>query len=138
MTSRRQSNEEKKADSRQTIGKFGEEQAARYLDEQGYYVLARNWRCRSGELDIIAQTADTFVIIEVRTRRQGGRFGTAAESVDFRKQYQVRATAEVYISLQKLHGQPVRFDVIAITAVPTPSEPIPYQITELKHIKAAF
>ncbi|AZN40838.1 YraN family protein [Paenibacillus albus] len=138
MTIRRQANEAKKPDSRQSIGKFGEEEAARYLIEQGYQVLARNWRCRSGELDIVAQSEGTLVVIEVRTRRQGGRFGTAAESVDFRKQHQVRATAEVYLSLQKLHGQPVRFDVIAITAVLTPSEPLPFQITELKHIEAAF
>lgn len=128
----------KKSDTRQSIGKFGEEQAARYLDEQGYHVLARNWRCRSGELDIVASSADTIVIVEVRTRRQGGRFGTAAESVDYRKQYQVRAIAEIYISLQKLHGKAIRFDVIAITAAIIPNEPSQYEVTELKHIEAAF
>ncbi|REE94396.1 putative endonuclease [Paenibacillus taihuensis] len=138
MTSRQNANHVKKQDSRQSIGKFGEEQAARYLSEQGYQVLVRNWRCRSGELDIIASIDDSIVIVEVRTRRQGGRFGTAAESVDFRKQHQVRGIAEIYLSLQKLHGKLIRFDVIAITAAVIPGEPTQFEIVELKHIEAAF
>ncbi|SFS79744.1 putative endonuclease [Paenibacillus sp. BC26] len=126
-------------DTRQAIGKFGEEEAVRYLKEQGYAIVHRNWRCRMGELDIVAKSESVLVIVEVRTRRAGGRFGTAVESVDIRKQLQVRSIAEVYVSMNKLHHTALRFDVIAITAVAVQGESLaPYQVTELKHIESAF
>ncbi|WP_258171205.1 YraN family protein [Paenibacillus sp. R14(2021)] len=124
--------------ARQSIGRFGEHAAEQYLIEQGYSILGRNWRCRSGELDIIAKQEKTLVIVEVRTRRANSKFGTALESVDVRKQLQVRSTTEVFLSMNKLHGMQMRFDVIAITASVFPSEQQSYTITELKHIQAAF
>ncbi|RAP76275.1 YraN family protein [Paenibacillus montanisoli] len=127
-----------KTDTRQAIGKFGEDEAVRYLMEQGYVIAHRNWRCRSGELDIVAKRNSAVVVVEVRTRRAGGRFGTAAESVDARKQLQVRSTTEVYLAMNKLHHSQVRFDVIAITAAAGTDRLQPYEVIELKHIESAF
>lgn len=119
--------------SRQSTGKLGEEAAAERLIAEGYTLLHRNWRCRSGELDIVASQGQVIVVIEVRTRTTGGRFGTALESVDVRKQRQVRTTAQVYLQANRLHGMPVRFDVIALTIDRNTSH-----ITEFKHIREAF
>lgn len=127
-----------KRDDRRSIGVYGEAQAVDYLLRQGYEILGRNWRCRSGELDIIAKLDGTIVIVEVRTRRASGRFGTAAESVDYRKQHRVRSIAEVFLSVNKLHGCPVRFDVIAITLAQTGMLPASYEVVELRHIASAF
>ncbi|WP_308639228.1 YraN family protein [Paenibacillus silvisoli] len=131
-------NRSTKSDTRQAIGKFGEDEAVKYLKEQGYSVAHRNWRCRTGELDIVAMRDEAVIIVEVRTRRAGGRFGTAAESVDARKQLQVRSTAEVYLAMQKLHQSAVRFDVIAITATAAAGQLHPFEVTEIKHIESAF
>lgn len=127
-----------KPDTRRSIGVFGEAIAFEYLLEQGYAILDRNWRCRTGELDIVARLGTSIIIVEVRTRRASGRFGTAVESVDFRKQLQVRSTAEVYLSMNKLHGSQIRFDVIAITLTQIETEPARYEVVELKHIDSAF
>ena len=122
-----------KPDLRRATGLLGEAYAAQKLEDEGYVILQRNWRCRSGELDIIAEGQGTLVFIEVRTRTSGGRFGTALESVDPRKQRQVRATAEVYLQAFKYRGASVRFDVIAITIERMSSEIVDYH-----HIQGAF
>jgi putative endonuclease len=120
-------------DNRRTVGKAGEEAAAAFLESEGYTLLHRNWRCRSGEIDIVAGMEETIVFVEVRTRTSEGRFGTAAESVDSRKQLQVRSTAQVYLHTHKLFGCAIRFDVIALTL-----ERGTGVVNGLKHIKAAF
>lgn len=112
---------------------LGEAYAADRLAAEGYAVLHRNWRCRSGELDIVALYRGTIVFIEVRTRTAGGRFGTAAESVDPRKQRQVRSIAEIYMQTFQCRGKLARFDVIAITVERKSSAIIDY-----KHIQGAF
>ncbi|WP_338555899.1 YraN family protein [Paenibacillus sp. KS-LC4] len=122
----------KRADKRKWTGKLGEAAAEAYLLTAGYTFVERNWRCRSGELDLIMHGEDKLVIVEVRTRRSGGRFGIAAESVDWRKQKQVRETAQVYLKLTGQLEQSIRFDVIAITLEHDDA------IHELKHIIAAF
>lgn len=104
-----------KKDSRQQIGKLGEDAASGFLQQAGYSIRNRNWRCRSGEIDIVAEYAGRIVFVEVRTRKHEGRFGTAAESVDRRKQQQVRETAQVYLKSMKLSDHLIRFDVIAVT-----------------------
>lgn len=100
--------------NRKQTGKLGEDAACRYLEQAGYTVAERNWRCRSGEIDLIAYRGDRLVFVEVRTRRAGGRFGTAAESVNLKKQRQVRETALVYLRSAGKAAVPVRFDVIAV------------------------
>jgi putative endonuclease len=122
-----------KKSNRRTIGMAGEDAAEAYLRSEGYTLLHRNWRCRSGEIDIVARKDETIVFVEVRTRTSEGRFGTAAESVDMRKQLQVRSTAQVYLQSHKLYGTSVRFDVIALTLTRETGG-----IKELKHITSAF
>lgn len=108
--------------SRQEIGRLGEIAAAEYLEKNGYDIIERNWRCRSGEIDLIAKKAKQYIFVEVRTRRRSkydeGKaslsFGTPFESVDLRKQYQVRQVASVFLHQRKLRDVPLRFDVISV------------------------
>ena len=96
------------------LGRTGENVAASHLLRQGYHIVARNWRCRSGEIDIIAERGKELIFVEVSTRTLTGNYGTAAESVHPRKQRQVRETAQVYLHHRKAYDKLVRFDVIAI------------------------
>lgn len=114
-----------------TVGQRGEAAAAQYLETRGYRIIARNWRCRSGEIDLIAQLDGTLVIVEVRSRT-GNRMGTAVESVDWRKQKKIRTLAQIYQHLTGSHQQTVRFDVIAIQWQADES------IGEIEHITNAF
>lgn len=100
--------------TRQQKGKIGEEEACRWLVKQGYSILQRNWRCRSGEVDIIAVREDLLIFVEVRSRSSNSGFGTPQESVDQRKMQQVRSTAAVYIQMSGEHTRQIRFDVIAV------------------------
>lgn len=116
------------------IGKLGEEEAERRLRLSGYEILARNWRCRSGEIDIIARNGECIVFVEVRSRSKasGSRFGTAAESVDYRKQAKVRIVAQMYLSRNRMPEARIRFDVITVT-VDTSNE-----IHDYRHYESAF
>jgi len=118
--------------ARKEIGAIGERAAAEMLLESGYAVIERNWRCRTGELDIVAEGEGRIVFVEVRTRMSEGRFGTAAESVDYRKQRQVRETALFYLRAMKLADKALRFDVVAITLDKEGS------VKQINHVKAAF
>ncbi|CAM4249348.1 YraN family protein [Paenibacillus tarimensis] len=106
----------KELSRRKETGSRGEDAAAELLVGKGYKILSRNWRCRSGELDIVADDSGTTVFVEVRTRRSGSRYGTAAESVDWRKQRKLHQLAQFYMAV---HGSAVslamRFDVIAVS-----------------------
>lgn len=123
----------RKQDNRKATGQLGEEAACLYLIEANYNILTRNWRCRIGEIDIIAEQSDRFVFVEVRTRKEGGKYGTAAESVDYRKQQKVRDAAQVYLRSVGRSDASIRFDVIAITL--SRADEI---VTSLKHFEAAF
>lgn len=103
-----------KKDSRKQKGAVAEELAAAALVEKGYRILDRNWRCRFGELDIVAEIGATLVIIEVRSRSGTTSFGTPSESVNARKMMQVRNTAQQYVHQKRHHERSVRFDVISI------------------------
>lgn len=101
--------------TRQQKGRIGEEAALAWLKEQGYLILERNWRCRSGEIDIIAQLDGLVIFVEVRSRSHVSKFGTPQESVDARKIHQVRSTAAVYLQSRGTASQPqIRFDVVAV------------------------
>ncbi|WP_234340287.1 YraN family protein [Gorillibacterium timonense] len=119
-------------DGRRLTGKAGEEAAAQYLLEQGHLIRERNWRCRSGELDIVAEEEGCLVIVEVRTRKPSVRFGTPQESVDARKQLQVRRTAEVYLYQHRLTECRIRFDLISIRLNADGS------MQALEHLRHAF
>lgn len=101
------------ADQRRGTGQRGEELAAAHLARQGYEILARNWRCRAGEMDIVARQGETLVFVEVRTRR-GRRLGTPEESVTPAKQARLIEVAQTYLQEMELAGAPWRIDVVAI------------------------
>lgn len=93
-------------------GEWAEELACRYLREQGYLIVARNWRWPGGEVDIIAKDGDTLVFVEVKGRR-GGSHGAPEEAVDARKRARLWRTAQAFLG-DKLGRVPVRFDVIGV------------------------
>ena len=95
------------------LGKWGEDTAVRFLKNKGYLVLETNYRCRWGEIDIVAVEEGQLVFVEVRTRR-GNEFGTPEESITPAKSRRLMVTAQIYL---KEHGQEEldwRVDVIAI------------------------
>ena len=96
-------------------GKAAEERACAYLNTQGLQLLTRNYHCRRGEIDLVMRHGQYLVFIEVRYRRSA-RFGSAAESVDGRKQGRLLAAAQHYLQQHRVQTQPCRFDVVAITA----------------------
>jgi putative endonuclease len=100
--------------SRLALGRHGERAAVVYLEERGYRILATNWRTRFGEIDVVAEQAGTVVFVEVRTRRTAG-FGTAAESIDARKQRQLVLMARQYLQRHAPNAS-ARIDVIAVSA----------------------
>ncbi len=95
------------------IGNLGEEIAAKSLEEKGYSILERNFRCRFGEVDIIARDEDTVVFVEVKTRR-GRKYGEAEEAVDYRKQKKLRQLAEYYLMKHHHVSPKCRFDVCSV------------------------
>ena len=100
--------------SRRAVGAHYEEEAARYLEQQGYQILERNFFSRYGEIDLIAKDEDTLVFVEVKYRKTK-RAGYALEAIDSRKAGQVRRVAAVYLYE---HGFPesaaCRFDAVGI------------------------
>ncbi|MEK3905236.1 YraN family protein [Paenibacillus sp. FSL R7-0179] len=118
--------------TRQEKGAAAEQAARMYLTSRGYLIRDSNWRCRSGELDIIAEYDGTLVFIEVRSRSGSALQGTAEESVDARKIRQVRETARVYLHMQGLQPAAIAFDVITVQLQPDLS------IASLRHLREAF
>ncbi len=99
--------------TRRAVGRRGEEAAAAYLEKSGLVVLEKNYRCRLGEVDIIAQDGQTLVFVEVRSR-SGAGFGTAQESVRAGKQHKLRQLAWSYLKKCGFASRPCRFDVVAV------------------------
>lgn len=98
-------------------GQQAEEKARRYLCKQGLKLVTKNYRSPYGEIDLIMRERDTLVFIEVRYRRNQA-FGLAEETVDWRKQAKLRATAEHYLQNEKVaHDRPCRFDVMAMSGI---------------------
>jgi putative endonuclease len=96
-----------------SLGKAGEDRACRELERRGYAILARRYRTRLGEIDIVARDGPTIVFVEVKARTCA-RYGEPAEAVTLHKQAKVVAMAEDYLARRHLHGAPCRFDVVAI------------------------
>ena len=97
----------------QTAGNRGEAEAAKYLRKKGYTLLASQWRCRFGELDIVARDKQgTVCFVEVKLR-SAGSIAAPREFVDSRKQQRLRAAAAAYLSVHEL-DVPARFDVAEI------------------------
>ncbi len=122
-------------DRRQILGKQGEERAAVYLQQQGYAILARNWRTRTGELDIVARDGEWLVFVEVRARRIGRdatfpTLGPPEDSVTPRKQLQLIAMADAYLFEIPWEGR-WRIDVVALEIRPDGT------VARLNHLRDA-
>ncbi len=101
---------------KQALGAHGEELAAEFLRAAGMEIVARNWRCRYGELDLIARDGDVTAFVEVKTR-SGLGYGTPAESVTFAKQQRIRRLALLWLAEQDGPWRRIRFDVVSVLAV---------------------
>lgn len=95
-------------------GAYAEDLACRFLQRQGLRLLARNYRCRRGEIDLILRDAGNLVFVEVRYRRQD-RYGSGLESVDRNKQRRISLCAAHYLQHHPREAdRPARFDVVAV------------------------
>lgn len=94
-------------------GQAGETLACRHLESRGLLVLARNFRCRSGEVDVIARDGDTTVFVEVK-ERAGVTHGEACEAVTPGKRRRIVRAARIYAASRGLSESPLRFDVVSI------------------------
>ena len=96
------------------LGAWGEAISAKYLEKKHYQVIAANYRCRFGEIDLIACNKKYLVFVEVKLRKNDD-FALAREFVDHQKQDRLRTTAQIYLAQNPTELQP-RFDVIEIYA----------------------
>jgi putative endonuclease len=95
------------------LGDWGESLTATYLEGQGYAILARNWHCRFGELDVVATKDGILAVVEVKTRKSD-RFMTAREAVDHRKRQCLWRSAEQWLCAHPEEEWVVRFDVAEV------------------------
>ncbi|MGH7893549.1 MAG: YraN family protein [Candidatus Binatia bacterium] len=116
-------------DGRCELGRRGEAVADAFVRALGYRVVARNFRCRAGEIDLIVLDGDTVVFVEVRSRT-GTRLGTPLESVDGRKQTRVARVARYFLAAQGWYDRAARFDVVGVRFDRDPPS--------VEHVRAAF
>ncbi len=116
-----------------TIGKSGEDRVAAFLRKRGFLVIKRNYQCRFGEIDIIAEADEYIIFVEVKTRKKNSMV-SAIDAVDARKQQRIMLTAEDYISKTCCELQP-RFDVAEVTVAEDESGVKKYS---LNYIENAF
>ncbi len=110
---------------RKILGDAGEDQASRYLTEQGYHIIERNYRLRCGEIDLIAEKDDFLVFVEVKTRTED-QFLRPASNVGRSKMNRIVRTSLYYMKTRERFDKMVRFDVIEICQ------------DRLNHIEGAF
>lgn len=113
--------EDKTPTPRRVLGVAGEDAACVYLERIGYRITGRNIRKGRLEIDIIAEDENTVVFVEVKTAREGSRFGRPSNAVDFRKRENLRAAARAYFREDmgsSAGGRTLRIDVIEVTAAP--------------------
>ncbi|HEX6873653.1 MAG TPA: YraN family protein [Micromonosporaceae bacterium] len=116
--------------AKDAVGAYGERVAARTLAEAGMRVLDRNWRCATGELDIVALDGETIVFCEVKTRR-GQRCGAPVEAVGWAKVRRLRALAAIWLTAHPGARGEIRFDVVSVW--PQPAGP-----AAVEHLRGAF
>ena len=109
-------------------GETGEKKVAAFLRKQGFLIVKRNYACKYGEIDIIAQNEEYILFVEVKTRKQGSLI-SGAQAVDAFKQQRIRLTAQDYILKTGCELQP-RFDVAEVTIVD--------EVYKLRYIENAF
>lgn len=116
--------------NRKQFGDKGEQLAVGHLKKLGYKIISTNYRCKIGEIDIIAHDGQRIVFIEVKTRGSD-KLGSPAEAVNTRKQRKISRIAFYYLDDNNLLDSEIRFDVIAILAGPA-------QTPKIEHIPDAF
>ncbi len=99
--------------TKNAVGRYGEDLAARYLSGEGFTVLERNWRCELGEIDIVARDGNTLVVCEVKTRR-GLNYGSPLESITYKKLTTLRKLAGRWLQSHQVRPAAVRIDIIAV------------------------
>lgn len=98
---------------RQRLGRWGEGVAATHLEAHGYTILARNWRCAAGEIDLVARDGETLVFVEVKTRR-GREYGAPEEALTPRKAAKLLQLGEQYCYEHDLNDVNWRIDLVAV------------------------
>lgn len=97
----------------QDLGRLGEDIACHYLEKNGYRILARRYRDRRAEIDIIAQKGQTLVFVEVKTRRHQ-EFGYPEETIKKPKKNRLRGAAAGFLSQHRENFSDFRFDILSI------------------------
>ena len=118
-------------DPRRSVGKRGEEEAARFLQKRGFAILDRNVRSRLGEIDLVARDGKSLVFVEVKARREGGGDPPQA-GVTEAKQRRLAQLAQQYLKYKRIPEGPCRFDVVAVTLDGQD------RVKTLRHFPAAF
>ncbi len=113
---------------RASLGAYGERVAVRVLTDAGLQVLDRNWRCRAGELDVVAREGAALVFCEVKTRSAEG-FGHPVEAVTAVKRRRLRQLARAWLDAHDHHAPDLRFDVIGVLVPPAG----PARVTHLRN-----
>jgi putative endonuclease len=103
--------------TRQDLGRQGEQLAANKLQSSGFEIVARNYRCTAGEIDLVTRLGEVWVFVEVRTRRSW-KYGTPEESITRSKKVHLIAAAQTYLQDQNLTNVDWRIDLVAIEINP--------------------
>lgn len=111
------SNQQRPHQPGQSLGRLGERLAADRLEASGYHLLARNFRCRQGEIDLVAEEGLDLVFVEVKTRR-GLACGLPEEAITARKARKLQEVAACYLALHELADCSWRIDVVAVQFSP--------------------
>lgn len=118
--------------SNKLTGRWGEDRAAEFLKKKGYKIIGRNFTCRMGEIDIIAEKGRYIAFVEVKTRKND-TFATAAEFVTASKQRRVAVAAELWLGQNPTKKQP-RFDVVEVYA----PQGVLTAKPDIRHLEDAF
>jgi putative endonuclease len=116
--------------AKDALGRYGENVAVRHLVDAGLTIVATNWRCADGEIDIVARERDVVVICEVKTRSSIA-FGTPAEAITRTKADRLRRLAMLWLREHPAGGADVRFDVVSVL-LPRAGAPA------VEHLRGAF
>lgn len=116
--------------AKDVLGRYGEQVAARHLQESGLTILDRNWRCTEGELDIVATDGAVLVVCEVKTRSTAA-FGDPSEAVNWRKARRIRQLAIRWLAENEDSWEAIRFDVVSVLRPPSGAALV-------RHLPAAF
>lgn len=116
--------------AKDAVGRYGEDVAVRHLVDAGLQIIARNWRCNEGEIDIVAVERGALVFCEVKTR-SSDRFGVPAEAVTRRKADRLRRLAYLWLQQHPAGGAEIRFDVVSVMRQP-------FGAAVVEHVRAAF